>query len=573
MEKNKSNKPLRIWFIGLICFALLSTYLPIAIPSIIPLLVIIFGLVLATQIQKLEISTWLKCIYYVLIIASVVLSQREYLFIIIAALILQFVFNFEDTFSLSCILVSPLIIITEILAYWGLPFTSWLVWYWGLPFLLLSFTIVLLCKRNHKLPMMLTLAVGILLISHTAILYHYRDINIKLVTAESSSNIEGVTYNLSKNLSDLSTLINQSDAIKEIKEGKDDSNYLIILPSTPVINDSFLKVTAKKGKFWLFAEHDNLGEFIGSGSIFNNDSFARTGPWHAFRPVMTRNLKNASDIDPLYASNIGCTIKNKALLYPLIWEYTPYGIPVLLAAGETKLYKRFTYIGDSDPIVKFLVPYNTHFLQALFGKPDILDFFKGVLLILCVLISLNIFMKSFRSKILIGLFTLCLIVAAALPSVIASMPSSPVDVSMRIIGNFISPHIDSHYSSLPKFISQKDVTVAINQPDRQAKLYLLIVGGGRYKLKDSRSVHGKKIVMMTPSSSLKIDNNLYTVNDVPLGKKEMKIFGATVLIPDAREIYVNGKKSNSTIMLSDQIIVIGTNSPQLVKDIDSIITK
>lgn len=502
---------------------------------------------------------------------SVILSQREFIFIIIAAIILHSTFKLKDVFSLSCILTAPLIFITEILAYWGLPFTTELVWFWGLPFLILSFAIVFFCGKNNRLPMMLTLAAGILLISNTFLMYHNSDANIKVVKIVSNSGIEGVSDNLLKNLSDSSALVSQENAIKDINDGNNNSKYLILLPSTPMINDSYLKANAKKGQYWLFAEHDNLGGFITPDSIFNADSFRRTSPWHAFRPVMTRTLRNAADRDPIYAGNIGCTLKNRASLYPLVWEYTPLGIPKFLAGGEFLFGKRFTYIGDSDVTVKFLVPFNANFLQVLFEKPDLSDFLKGVCLIFLVIISMRLTKKSM--KILVILFIACWTTIALLPIAIASRPASQVDVSIQVIGDWVSPHIDSHYSSLPKALSQKEMTVAIGQPDRLSKISLLVIGYGTHELKHNVHEYSKRIIMLTPPSKLKVGNNLYTVNDVPLGELKREVFGATMLVPDARELFMNGRRIDWTFFLNSRTVIIGTNSPQHIKGIDSIVKK
>src|SRR5690606_15032952 len=98
-------------------------------------------------------------------------------------------------------------------------------------------------------------------------------------------------------------------------------------------------------------------------------------------------------------------------------------------------------------------------------------------------------------------------------------------------------------------------------------------GYGTHTLKENHFMSGKRIVMLTPNSKLKIKNNLYTVRDVPLGELKREIFGTTVFIPDAREISVNGKKGDSIIFLNDRIVIIGTNSPQLIQGIDSIVRK
>ena len=566
---DEANKPYFRWVIGLICFALLSTYLPVAIPFIIPFLVLVFGFVLATQIQKLKISVWLKWSYYSLIIGLVILSQRDLLFIIIAALVLQSIFNFKDAFSLSSLLIAPIILITEIIAYWGFPFPTWFIWYWGFPYIILSFIVAVFLKRKIVVPLLI-LAVGACVIINTFLLYNNNS-NIKLVQSNPDSSIEGISLNLAKNLSDSAVVVDHNKTISDINSHSNFSKYLIVLSSSPAFNDVYLKANAKKGEYWLFAEHGNLEDFVAQGSIFNVDSYRRKGPWYAFRPVMTRNLKNASDRDPLYASNIGCTLKNKTALYPLIWEYTSLGVPKLLAAGEYLFQKRLTYIGDSDAVVKFLISYNPRFIQALFEKPDLADFLKGLLLILCVILSFGFAKESIKRSISILLFIICCVVIAVLPSAIADKPASPVDVNLQILGNWLSPHIDTHYSSLPNILSQQDLTVAIDQADRRSKLSIVVVENGTYSLKEMAVTHGRKMIMLMPKGKLKVGNDLYAVNDVPLGEREATIFGTIVYVPDAREISINSQKKDFRISLNDRLVVIGTNSPQLIKGIDSIV--
>ncbi len=235
---DEANKPYFRWVIGLICFALLSTYLPVAIPFIIPFLVLVFGFVLATQIQKLKISVWLKWSYYSLIIGLVILSQRDLLFIIIAALVLQSIFNFKDAFSLSSLLIAPIILITEIIAYWGFPFTTWFIWYWGFPYIILSFIVAVFLKRKIVVPLLI-LAVGACVIINTFLLYNNNS-NIKLVQSNPDSSIEGISLNLAKNLSDSAVVVDHNKTISDINSHSNFSKYLIVLSSSPAFNDVYL---------------------------------------------------------------------------------------------------------------------------------------------------------------------------------------------------------------------------------------------------------------------------------------------------------------------------------------------
>ena len=77
--------------------------------------------------------------------------------------------------------------------------------------------------------------------------------------------------------------------------------------------------------------------------------------------------------------------------------------------------------------------------------------------------------------------------------------------------------------------------------------------------------------MLTTHSKLKLGKNLYTVNDVPLGVLKKDMFGTTVIVPDARGILVNGEMIDWTVSPNNNLVIVGTDSPQHIKGIDTII--
>lgn len=559
--------------IGLLFFAVLSTHLPQAYPAAFPILLLLFAIALASPVQKHIPGLSAKCFLYVSALGAVLFSQKDPLFLVVAGLILHSAFRFKSVLSVSCLLVAPLVVIAETSAYWGIPFTSYLIWFWGLPFFIVSFASCSLVKNKATLPGVLSLLTGLALLVNTLLLSLGQDMKLNLVKSSgeerplSGMQIEGLGDNLAKNISDRAVLVSQDDAIKNIK-GKQDEGYIVFLPATPSMNDHYLKSVASRGSYWLFAEHDDMGAFLTAGSAFNNDSHIRKGPWHAFGPIMTRQLKKASGLDPLYASNVGCTVRIRPFSYPLIWEYTAWGIPKMLAMGEFRGSSRFTYVGDSDPIVKFLAPYNANFLQSLLGKADCFDYVRGLFLLM--LAAFHFIAINVKTVHRIAGMAFILFIQAVSPLHIDGKPVSEVDVSIESKGLWLSPHTETHYSSLAKFLSQENLTVAINRSDRPSKLSILLMGAGEHVLSGNA---GKlpRIVMLMPQGKLNLGSDLYTVRDVPLGEQKANVFGTDIDVPDARTLIVNGVEKQWKVILDDGTIIIGTNSPQRIKGIAKLI--
>lgn len=513
--------------------------------------------------MKIKIDNWKRIILVFLIMILTVESERDPLCLVLIGLILINFYESNRTLKTVSLSVAPLILIVEILSFWGLPFQPWLIWFWGVPFVLIAVLLAVIGKNiRYSIPVILSIFLGTLIIINQFVLFS-KTKSVELIRSETTE--EGCSHNLIKNISQNAILSDSYSAINKIKTEVGQPKRVIMAPYAPNLN-AFLSNENPKGEFWIFGEHDNLGDFLTPGSLFNNDSYQRKPPWHAYRPQMSRTLQIASDLDPLYASNLGCTIKSTPLGYALIWEYTKFGIPNILALGTFNWMSRLTYIGDSDPIVKFLASYNPHFLHSLMNYPNATEIFKGLLLLICAL-SIRLWTKWKGILILvIGGFLI-----SFLPQYYPYYSRDPVDVSIINNNVWYSPHVETHYSSLPKSLSQKDLTVSINDPGRESKLSILIIDSGLHLFSHRTKYNGiKNLILMTPNASIKIGNDYFRIEDIPLGKVEREIYAQNITIPDARRIIVNNSISDCALIIND-IYLIGTNSPQLIEGLESII--
>ena len=557
-----------IELIGLFSFAVLSTYLCRDIPSFRPILVLFLGLSVAHQLFKT--NTFLKnALILTLILALVVLSEKDYLTLVIVALILNSVYTSHTQFKTIALSVAPLMLFLEIIGFWGVPFYNWLIWFWGFPVVILAFLVVGMLRLKNAVPFFSAL-LSVAVIFNQIILYSQSS-DINLVQSEPNSKIEGVSENLLSNISDKAKLIEYKVSKEIIDVGGDRNKWLIIAPAVPALNDVYLKSKIKRGEYWFFGEHDNLEDFVQSGSIFNIDDFQRKAPWHVYRPIMSRTLERASNQDPIFASNIGCTLRHTIFGYPLIWEYSALGIPNLIALGEFHGAWRMTYVGDSDPVVKFLCSYNPHFLRALLNYPDFTDLLKGLLLGLCIYVNSTHRRKKLKEELAFSLMGLCGLFIAYIGPNYKNIALSPVDVSITYYGTFLSPHYESHSFSLPKYLSQENLTVVINDPYRSAKLCLFVVDNRNVEISEKDDLQeSRRIVLITPNSSIRFKNSILKVEDIPLGGVERVVFDRTIKIPDARRIILDGEVRDCTVSLGNSTVLIASNSPQLIKGIENL---
>lgn len=267
-------------------------------------------------------------------------------------------------FALS---VAPLFLLIELFAYWGFPGSSFLVWFWGIPTVVFLFFLLTLLKGRF---LVAVLCFALAVVFHQVALYQLSRTEIQAVTQkEDMTHLEGVNNNALYNLGEPCFNLTSQEAVEVIKSGGKKGKWFIIGPATPDINDSLVETHARIGEYFIFGEHDNMLNFRGKTSSFNDNSFQRNELWHLYNPMMPWYLQYSLSKDQFYCSNIGCTLSLSALHYPLVWSYAEGGKPIFLAGGIFHGLSRLTLIGDSDPVGDFLVCFNPNWLRALFGYP------------------------------------------------------------------------------------------------------------------------------------------------------------------------------------------------------------
>ena len=337
----------------------------------------------------------------------------------------------------------------------------------------------------------------------------------------------------------------------------------IALSDFPSINESYLRKIHTPGRFLLFAEHDNLGGFIDSNSSFNSDFYQRKTPWIAYKPIFRTDLKLSSNKDPLYCSNIGCTIKWNPNTYPIIWDYKRDGTPILLATGLIKGDKHIILFGDSDPIVPFLSPYNSQFLRRLFGESDFRLLWEILPVVFASLLILY-FRKGFGLAFPIGLITLS-IVAGYFPNSIATVSDINVITDLEIQ----SPHYEFNYSSLPSKLVKDGYSVTINQKSK-SKVEIHVVSG-RKCINNSNAQ--TIVVFLYPESRIVSDSTKIRSDSLPLSNFKDSLRGSAVVVKDARIIFINGIKTQRSIFEQGKFVFIASGNPQKNTDLIAAIFK
>ena len=258
-----------------------------------------------------------------------------------------------------------LIIVINILGYWGIPGSGVHIWFWSLPTICgLILFYYFFWKREYIVYSLLVICSACTIANEMGLI-HFDNECIGVVSDKQNKAFDGVSLCLLTNITDTGSLISLEDASRRMFTENVKKKWIISLVSTPSLRPEWLLKNARAGEYYVFAEHDNMTAFVGSDSPFNCDSFRRKSPWNVYKPTMNPSLFKASEKDVLYCSNIGCTLKKDLRGYPLVWAYTKLGTPILLAKGIFSKGRRFVYVGDSDPMGDFLASYNPFWIRSL----------------------------------------------------------------------------------------------------------------------------------------------------------------------------------------------------------------
>lgn len=569
--KNNPAIPAGLFFTGIIC---LSSYLS-QLSNIIFLfsfLVCCFSIISVYYLigyQKYKLIITLVCILGLIIGIHTLFS------LIAVSTLFYFYISTKSKWETilwktSCSFV-VLTITVNIFAYWGLPGTIIHIWFWSIPFMGSLIILFYFCNNKYVLFSIVILCASSIFLNE--ILLYINDTECLGVISEHGPVSSESMPSLLSNITNRSSLITAKDAVSQISNNHRKRKWIISLVATPALNPEWFNAHALRGEYYIFAEHDNLTSFIGPNSPFNSDSYRRKGPWALYKPVMNYRLFNASRKDVLYCSNIGCTLKRDFVSYPLVWDYTQFGIPILLAKGFFDGSRRFVYVGDSDPSGAFLAPYNPLWLRSLLGIPDYFRIIEAVLILIfgfCIL-------GSGSQKInLVVLLLLVLSFSALNDQYINITPT--VDVSINSTGPWLSPHYASHYSSLPKNLSQQNLTVSVQRKKSIATVDIEIIGKQKYRLTDdvlNRKWNIKLCILLPGSSIITANGDIISAGDLPLGRNEIILekYKKKLIVEDARNLSINGRSAGIKILLSENVYALGTNSPQRLEGINDIITK
>ena len=310
-----------LFFIGIIC---LSSYLSQTFHSIsfISFLICSSALFISFFCQKTIRSFILLSICMLGIIYGIKIP----LCLVVISTIYYFQFSKKSKWETilwktSCSLPA-LIIVINILGYWGMPCSIVHIWFWSMP-IICAFILFyyFLHKQKYVVFSLLLICAVCTLLNQFGLIYYDNEC-VGVVSDKKDSLVDGVSLCTLNNITNEGSLSPLEDTRNDISLDTVKKKRIISLVSAPSLNPEWLKENAISGEYYLFAEHDNMSSFIGSDSPFNSDSFRRKSPWSVYKPVMNPNLFKSSEQDVLYCSNIGCTLKRDLLCYPLVWTYT-----------------------------------------------------------------------------------------------------------------------------------------------------------------------------------------------------------------------------------------------------------
>ena len=442
--------------------------------------------------------------------------------------------------------------IINVLFYWGLPFGTYTIYFWSIPYII--FLVCLLAYTKIKPFLILILLVVLVSLSQ------FFSMDKKEIIGVVSSEINlGIGKNTLANLGKEAIILNEKTALKRFKNNTKKSTWFFIAPLSSMFSEEMITAFPVTGDFFIFGEHDNLNNFTNKNKTFNSDAYKRQTPWHLYKPIMTSWLKSYANLDKLFCSNLGCTIKNRTDLYPLIWDYDSYGFPIILGAGTYNWKQRITYIGDSDPVVDYLASYNAYFINELFKTHIGLKIYLilSIPLLYVILFSKNT--PKNLSFLIYSIYSILMIIISlgiSLPDMVTK-----TDVNVISDGEWLNPHYEFHWSSMPKSLVSDGNTVSIDNRYNHSGKQVYIFTHHDQKFLPLK-LDQPTIIFMMPKSCVSIGSQKYCCDDNPLGTINTKIGRKPFIIIDARIIRCNAKES-TYFRPSEKTIIVGTNSPQL----------
>lgn len=455
------------------------------------------------------------------------LSNTDKLFLIGFPILFTYFNQFEENEKYTYWLLNTLLCVTiiENLYFTGINL-SLLFYFWGLPIICLTCILTLLKKKEF----FFILNVGIVITMIFQGIFLFRNYNQTIYTHSKNNSIVANYQILNKYFSNVINLNNyntvylpKSTVLLPICENKNLNNINFITGNTYI----------------LLGEHDNLNGFLEKYPYFNNDRYARKNPWELFIPNMISSLKYVTHKDIFYCSNIGSTVK---LGYPLIWDYTAWGKPILLATF-TKINGANVYLfGDSDPFVNKLIPYNINFVSILLNRG--ISFYP---LFITLFILINILLSYKKIKYTPYLYILMILIYF-LP--LYTNIQSELKVYSQV--KYLTAHEKSYPSSILNKLAERNISVI---PSSKTSANIIVINK---KLKiNNKSKH--KLYYLMPNANIKFDNIELYCTGIKTGEE---IIGNTKNI-NSNLLMMNRQILNTSILQKNDNYFVCTGSPQL----------
>jgi len=550
---NFKKQPLIFVELLFLSLIVISIYFIPAVPFLRPVLLTIIIITLISSSLRLKKDK--KIVLLGALLLSLLLIEKHGLIIVFWSTIYYRYFILNPSKRVSFLyhlsVITPiLILILESIHVSIKPINSLFIWYWGIGYPIFS-GILYFALKEKTIPILSILCIIVSLISLNKLNSNItvglqKDLIDNLSCSDKYFEITGFN----------TETLNTTNSAKIL-----DCNYILAFP---FLNSNFDEKWAKniKGpqKIILFGEHDNLNNFITKNPAFKNDSYIRKKPWEVYDPIFQKRLAFARLFDPLYCSNIGCTIKNDFHNFPIIWDYTKSGQPIILASGKGELNKKeIIFFGDSDPVVPFLLSYNCNLIKALLSDTNL--YFDSIWVIGLLLFISLFYIDRYKYKILllISIFAVVLWV-----QYLAGKGIGKSDVNVFIDSNIYNPHYEFNVSSIPLKISKNNFSICLNEKCKTKNEIHVISKKIKFERKKL-----KRIVYLMPGTKIIFEDKEIKAGKIPQGRTVFKIKERRFNIENAYFLFINNKPEFSPIIKFDNMIFLATGSPE--KNIENLL--
>lgn len=474
-----------------------------------------------------QFNIYKKILLFFIVLFILFLSKFNVLFLIGFPILFLYTKQINKDNKYQLFFINSLLIfaILENIYYTGINL-NFLYYFWGLPVLVLSFI------GTIKFPKFTNIFLSVLLITVICGQIHFNLRNYyKNIYTYSTSTSICAKHSLLKGYFNKVYNLAKEQTIEE-------NNNFCILPLCEFRFLNSKNFISPNQNYILLGEHDNMNNFIENYPYFNNDSFFRKSPWYLYSPNINASFKYFLNGDIFYSSNIGSTVIKGT---PLIWEYNNWGIPILLVTFAKINNSNVFIFGDSDAFCNNLLPYNINFVAGLLGR-----IFSLYPLFLMVFIITNFcLIRNKKTEALILLF--CLILIYFLP--LKKEYFSQMTIYTQI--PYLTAHRKNYPSSILNFLSKNDIAVTTSK-QKDADIQVI------NKKQTWSNIKNSKLIYVMPNTIVKLKEDTIYCTNIKIGNEQLKNSN----IIDSRALKINGEILKTGCFEKDNIVFVGTGSPQ-----------